>query len=970
MPQFRAKARAVDLLGKGQIADLPTAISELWKNGYDAYGDNLEASLYEKGYEGHPEPVFVVSDDGKGMDETDILDKWFVLGTDSKTRGERDIKGPDTLNKEPRIKMGEKGIGRLAVAYLGPQMLLLTKKINYPLEMVFFDWRILENYNLFLSDVNIPQRAITSAEEIQNAFKELKDEFLNNFPKLKPDEKDLWREQRELRQLIINDCNRLSLPEFISSNCVATLLANPTRSHATRFIIFKPEQQILDLPKFGKSVTAENTDEISVNYTMSSLAGLFNRFKSNIQKEETHFWVYPKDNTGRYDLLNVRAFFDSSDFETCDHLINGSFDSEGKFSGSVRVYNKTIDHTFKPQSKRTNTWYGPFTIKLGYVQREEDETKLSPEEKRRFEEKLELYSGLFIYRDGFRVLPYGRPDTDFLEFEERRSKGAGTYFFSKRRMFGYIEISREDNERLKDKSSREGFINNQAFRDFKVDLIAFFKDLAKKYFATDAKEDYKRDQQEELRELARVAEQENQRDIQARKAFAQELRERPKQLQALQRQFDDCIKELEKKSGQTNIIYEEIEVLLRQAEDIQIKISDIRIKKPVRYKPTELQTKNYHAYTKSYNSIVKHIEAAKELFTNVRSKLKVHEMFKAYQDKAEFFKNTLLAQFNQLSTQLEDTFRHIREVFESEKNILIDDFENKYNSITPAPNDSKEINRSVKLLENIFEDSRSRVVSRITPYLEHLKRLSFDVNEDELVGYYKQKFEEIKEEWNQTYELAQLGIAVEIIDHQFNTLYAQLAESISTLQQYMVTGKEADNKFKHLYTAFEHLQDNYKLLQPLYRTTGRIRTEVLATELKSYTEEFFGSKLSDNRINVTISEDAKRWKVKSFESIFKPVTINIVNNAIYWLQSAKRKEIRFDVDGDALLIMNSGEPIEDYMLEDVFKLFYSSRPSGRGIGLYLAKHSLRGIGYDIEATNDPKLNKLGGACFLIKPIDK
>ena len=39
--QFRTKARAVDLLGKGQIADLPTAITELWKNGYDAYADNL-----------------------------------------------------------------------------------------------------------------------------------------------------------------------------------------------------------------------------------------------------------------------------------------------------------------------------------------------------------------------------------------------------------------------------------------------------------------------------------------------------------------------------------------------------------------------------------------------------------------------------------------------------------------------------------------------------------------------------------------------------------------------------------------------------------------------------------------------------------------------------------------------------------------------------------------------------------------
>ena len=60
MPQFRTKARAVELLGKGQIADLPTAITELWKNGYDAYADNLEAFLFCEGYKGHKNPFFVI----------------------------------------------------------------------------------------------------------------------------------------------------------------------------------------------------------------------------------------------------------------------------------------------------------------------------------------------------------------------------------------------------------------------------------------------------------------------------------------------------------------------------------------------------------------------------------------------------------------------------------------------------------------------------------------------------------------------------------------------------------------------------------------------------------------------------------------------------------------------------------------------------------------------------------------------
>lgn len=130
MPQFRAKARAIDLLGKGQISDLPTAISELWKNGYDAYGDKLEAYLYIENVNNVKSPFFVLSDDGKGMSREDILEKWIVLGTDSKSRNELEEKGEETLWKEPRIRMGEKGIGRLSVAYLGSPMLMLTKKLD------------------------------------------------------------------------------------------------------------------------------------------------------------------------------------------------------------------------------------------------------------------------------------------------------------------------------------------------------------------------------------------------------------------------------------------------------------------------------------------------------------------------------------------------------------------------------------------------------------------------------------------------------------------------------------------------------------------------------------------------------------------------------------------------------------------------------------------------------------------------
>ena len=115
--QFRTKARAVDLLGKGQIADLPTAITELWKNGYDAYADNLSAEILKKGFKNIPNSLFILQDDGKGMSRNDILEKWLVLGTDSKSRAELEQReDQETLWKKPRIKAGEKGIGR-SVSY-------------------------------------------------------------------------------------------------------------------------------------------------------------------------------------------------------------------------------------------------------------------------------------------------------------------------------------------------------------------------------------------------------------------------------------------------------------------------------------------------------------------------------------------------------------------------------------------------------------------------------------------------------------------------------------------------------------------------------------------------------------------------------------------------------------------------------------------------------------------------------------
>jgi len=219
MAKFRTKARAIELLGKGQIADLPTAITELWKNGYDAYGDNLEAHLFFSGYKDTKTPFFVLSDDGIGMSEYDLLEKWIVIGTDSKTRKTIPTKPcSETLYKEPRLQTGEKGIGRLSVAYLGSQMLMLTKKIGEPIQVLFLDWRILENYHLFIDDIEIPILPINKATDFKSSLKNLLKIYQSNFPIDDKDKRiDKWSEQTSLMESILGELEKIDVPDFFEN---------------------------------------------------------------------------------------------------------------------------------------------------------------------------------------------------------------------------------------------------------------------------------------------------------------------------------------------------------------------------------------------------------------------------------------------------------------------------------------------------------------------------------------------------------------------------------------------------------------------------------------------------------------------------------------------------------------------------------------------------------------------------------
>jgi len=963
--QFRTKARAVDLLGKGQIADLPTAITELWKNGYDAYADNLRADLFKEGYNGLTKSYFILSDDGKGMSKSDILDKWLVLGTDSKSRAELDIESEETLWKQPRIKAGEKGIGRLSVAYLGNPMLMLTKKIGYPLQALYVDWKLLENYNLFLDDINIPLKSVENLNTLLNVFSDLKKDFLSNFDnEIGIDSKQIWEgKQLDLKNEIISDTNEafIEVPILEKIN----LHFNSDDTHGTLFLTFNPISQIQELSE-------KDDDRIEDRkFVISSLTGFINPFRDLINEVSTSFYINKESET--FDLLNSRGnFFTKADFDLADVYIKGKFDGNGEFNGIVRIYDDVIEYSYNnPRKKDKRSFYGEIPIELGYSQGEEKSSTLTENQFSSLFNKVREYGGLYVFRDNFRVLPYGRENADFLNFEQRRSKRAGTYYFSYRRMYGYLDLTRDRNEFLKDKSSREGLINNAQYRAFTNDAINFFVTLAQDYFATDPKQSIFVNKKKELNDQYEALKADKAREKADKIAFTKSLNEYPKRLAEHQVKYENLLNNLEEKLNNINVTYSEVESILDELQKMDLEFKGLIPKIPKRYKPTENQNERLYKFEILLNNYIELVAPRKdELNKKAQDKLEIRDLKIDFTKKYNGYISSLEKGLNENKQQLDDAFSALMKDYrERAKRLtaaLIENKEKIVGSIVSKDQVSQITNEVEKLYNSLLEEADKTLF----PLVEHIKRLSFNIDEEQVQGAYKAQYDQMKYQWEQTRDTAQLGIAVEIIDHEFNHLYAKINNQLSVLSKNETVN--SIKEFNFLEKNFKQLEDKYALLSPLYRISGAFAKDILGGVICKYLLEFFENQILEYKIHFDISDSFKNHSITIKEPVIHTVFINIVNNAIYWMRNKEQRIIKLDYweDTNEIIIANSGEKIPDYRLERIFELFYSQRPNGRGIGLYLSKQSLNEAGLDIYATNDKKYNSLNGACFVINQISK
>jgi len=971
MVQLRVRARAVDMLGRQQIAGIPTAIHELFKNAHDAYAERVEVDYFRR------TNVLVLRDDGYGMTREDIENRWLTLGTESRLGSNRpdSVKGwTGPKNLPRRAIMGEKGIGRLAIAAIAPITLLLSRAVRpdglHKLVVALVHWGLFEQPGLDISEIDVPVvefpgGILPTRSDIHALIKRVQE----NIEGLKDDldEDEIVRLLADLDKAkgISPDKLDVTLRGFVKKD--ETPLSLQDGGYGTHFILLPTAPELNDDIDGGADKEASNLER--------NLLGFSNTMKGVNPVIRTRFRDHHLDEEPE-ELIGPRNFFRQEEYEKADHHFTGKVDEYGQFTGSVRIYGVTKSFVCNwTDGKGRLTKCGPFSIDFAYVQGLQRESHLPPDEYKVVIDKLDRIGGLYIYRDNIRILPYGNSDVDFLDIERRRTKSAQDWFFSYRRMFGYVAIDHENNHALSEKAGREGFRQNQAYRDFRAVLMNLFQRLAIEFFRSAATQGETYWEQKSAFEVeARLLAKQKKKADERRSDFSKllevffakyEAGEFEKRAETIENHTARRLDRLVTLDDDGDLATGVRDLEKQIQGQLQTLNNDLSISKPRGLALTKKMEKDWAAYQRisndvresTLNPLRKKIDQLIRQATEKRVSMSQRresaiKMLEGQRDGLVRELSTLRQAAYEASKEMQETlkdvvreeFSHFREAVET----LLVDF-----TRTTARNPGK-LEDALNSFENEVRVIREREASLLEAIQRQMKDITEAIKERETVedrtGALEQRAQRLEEQLEFYSDFAQMGMGVGILQHEFEKSARNMRLAVRDLKPWADGTPELKKVYNRLRNSFDHLDGYLKMLDPLGRRIRRSKVEISGDEIRMHLRRIFRRALDDNDIELEASDAFLERKVNCRTSALLGAFVNVVDNAIYWVSNGARddKWIRLGVDGEGFLIENSGPGIEERLKDRIFEFGETTKPGGRGMGLAISKDTLLREGFDLE----------------------
>lgn len=455
---FSVSARTAQLIGQQNFSTADGAVVELVKNCYDADA-KISIVLFDNIDPDPQKHSLLIFDNGDGMTEETIKNHWMRIGTDNKE--------DDFETGTGRVKTGAKGIGRFALDRLGEIAEMYTlNKAHKDGSYWKVDWNEFKKKGISISDVNAILEPIPSLDYLKKIH-----ELSNNYLPLK---NYIEENKFDLKKgTIIRISN---LREEWTEEEINKLYEN------LEILIPPKEQPIFTIALFSKR-SPENFGELSgayyddFDYRLSAnyLDDEKKTVNITIERNELDLAKVKSDYLEIFSMPLMNKFpYDLKSFEegkieysmTLNELVKGQQDSDsanllskiGKF-GFTFYFLKNTRSDDKADSNASKYPYRNFNSSARRAW-------------------LRKFGGIKIFRDDFRVRPYGEYGQDWLKIGERQAQSPqgpgqrlGAYRIGPNQISGTISISRLTNLSFQDKSGREGIQENDVFELFKAIII-------------------------------------------------------------------------------------------------------------------------------------------------------------------------------------------------------------------------------------------------------------------------------------------------------------------------------------------------------------------------------------------------------------------------------------------------------------------------------------------------------------------
>lgn len=431
------------MLSDQLIKNNTVALTELAKNSYDADASWVQIRIGnmknfgKKGLSDKEKPFVEIEDDGDGMSFETIRDSWMNPASPDKFKRRQSRK---VRTRRGRVIQGEKGIGRYAVFQIGKKVEIYTR------ERISGDKGGKEIY--LITDLS-----------------EYTEELLSR-KKAKHRAEPVYLDEIESRYQIRGS------PRFIKPGAI-----NIEGKRLSR----KNHGTLIRITELRYGWTLPNVKKI--REILWRLQSPFRRqdFAVSIVFQGDHISVleaYELEDVLDEALLEMTGEVDK--LGRCVYsLKRGKSEERGRLNLVEHLKQDAVptnrSHFYdRGGGKPREPVCGPFRFKF-YVY---DIYTMTDKELKEYIRAHRLY----IYRDDIRVYPYGDRDNDWMKLDIYRGLVRASYYFSNDQLIGYVDISSERNPKLRDKTNREGLLEQgTAYEDLRFLTLSALNYLHAEY---------------------------------------------------------------------------------------------------------------------------------------------------------------------------------------------------------------------------------------------------------------------------------------------------------------------------------------------------------------------------------------------------------------------------------------------------------------------------------------------------------